>query len=444
MSSVSILIIDDEPKLRGLLARTLELEGYTVHQAETAAKGSEQLMQHTDIRLVLLDVKLPDDNGITFLEKLKIKHPLCEVIMMTAYGTIRDGIRAMQIGAFDYLVKGDDNDKLIPSVSRAMEKITMARRIESLETRLEEKYNFETILGKSAAIKDAIHLAEKVAPTDSTVLLQGETGVGKELFAQAIHTASPRKKEPFVAVNCSSFSKELLESELFGHKKGSFTGAIFDKKGLFQEAHHGTLFLDEIGEMSHDLQAKLLRVLETQTFMKVGETKPTKVNVRIITATNRNLKNESESGNFRPDLFYRLSSFLITIPSLRDRRTDIADLANHFLKYYSVRVVKRLKGITPEFLDALKNHDWQGNIRELKNVIERAVILSSSDHLTIDLLPEEFVNHKTDPNDMSLATCEKKHIQYVLRQANGNKTKAAEALGIGLTTLYRKIEEFGC
>lgn len=438
----SILIVDDEPKLRSLLARTLELEGYPVLQTGNIAGAWAQLEQHPEISLLLLDVKLPDENGLVFLEKLKTRLPAVEVIMMTAYGTIRDGIRAMQCGAFDYLVKGDDNDKLIPSVSRVMQKIGMQKRIESLENRLEEKYSFASILGRSALLREAIHLAEKVAPTDSTVLLEGETGAGKELFAQAVHTGSPRKSFPFVAVNCSAFPKDLLESELFGHKKGAFTGAAYDKKGLFQEAHTGTLFLDEIGEMNPDLQAKLLRVLETQTFMRIGDTKPVKVNVRIIAATNRNLKAESDSGNFRADLYYRLSSFRIEVPALRNRTEDIEILANHFLHYYASRVRRRITGIEPAFLNALKQHTWKGNIRELKNVIERAVILCEGTTLAVELLPEELIRPANTTDTFSLAEAEKKHIWMVLQHTRGNKTRAAELLGIGLTTLYRKIEEY--
>ncbi|TND10483.1 MAG: response regulator with CheY-like receiver, AAA-type ATPase, and DNA-binding domain [Bacteroidetes bacterium] len=442
MPGFSILIVDDEAKLRGLLRRMLELEGYTVFEADHITKAREQLELHPEIALLLIDVKLPDGNGIVFLEKIKEKFPGCEAIMMTAYGTIRDGIKAMQLGAFDYLVKGDDNDKLIPAVGRAGEKIAMRRRIETLENRLEEKYRFENILGASGVIREAIRLAEKVAPTDSTVLLEGETGVGKELFAQAIHTASARKNHAFVAVNCSAFPKDLLESELFGHKKGSFTGATYDKKGLFQEAHAGTLFLDEIGEMSPDLQAKLLRVLETQTFIRIGETKPVKVNVRIIAATNRNLQTESESGHFRPDLYYRLSPFKISIPALRERMQDIDVLAQYFIHYYAAKVRKRIAGMEPVFLNALKQHDWKGNTRELKNVIERAVILCEGRQLTADLLPGGFLDPGMITDSLSLAEAEKKHIRSVLQHTQGNKTKAAELLGIGLTTLYRKIEEY--
>jgi len=380
------------------------------------------------------------------LEKIKANHPTCEVIVITAYGTIHDGVKAMKAGAFDYITKGDGDDQILVTIERAVEKANMQQRIQELEKKLDTRHSFENIIGKSKSIHETIQLARKVAPTDSTVLLEGETGVGKELFAQAIHQASLRKHKTFVAVNCSAFPKDLLESELFGHKKGAFTGAVADKKGLFEEAHGGTLFLDEIGEMNIDLQAKLLRVLETQSFIKLGESKPTQVNVRIIAATNRNLKKEIEEEKFRADLYYRLSVFNITVPPLRERKEDIEDLANHFLIFYAKKIKKRVNSIDKEVLKKLKEYNWKGNIRELKNVIERAVILADKETITMEIVPSEIVNASHDTsfynNETSLESIEKAHIQKVLAQAKGNKTKAAEMLGIGLTTLYRKIEEY--
>jgi two-component system NtrC family response regulator len=440
-----ILIIDDEEKFRQLLTRIISLEGFTVIEAATIAQGLKAVQQEKNIDLVLTDVKLPDGNGIDLLEKIRAINPLCEIIVMTAFGTIHDGVKAMKLGAFDYFTKGDDNDQIIPALNRAADKVKLQKRILDLENKLETKYGFDTIIGESEAIKNTIALAKKVAPTDSTVLLEGETGVGKELFAQAIHYSSSRKNQSFVAVNCSSFAKDLLESELFGHKKGAFTGAFTDKKGLFEEASEGTIFLDEMGEMNLDLQAKLLRVLETQSFIKVGDTKPTKVNVRIIAATNRDLKKESESGNFRMDLYYRLATFKVMIPSLKERREDIEALANYFLAIYAVKLKKRIEGIDKEFFKYLRKNAWKGNIRELKNCMERAVILADADILTADLLPVEILNHENSSADnsvTSLANMEKIHIQKILTFAKGNKTKAAELLGIGLTTLYRKMEEY--
>ncbi len=443
-SKATILIIDDEEKLRQLFSRIIELEGYLVHQSPTLRQGIKAIEQDKTIDVVLTDVKLPDGNGIDYIEKIRKVNPFCEIIVMTAFGSIHDGVQAMKLGAFDYFTKGDDNDLIIPALNRATEQVKLKKRVYDLENKLELKYGFDNIIGNSGILKETIRIAEKVAPTDSTVLLEGETGVGKELFAQALHYANPRRHKPFVAVNCSAFAKELLESELFGHKKGAFTGAVIDKKGLFEEATEGTLFLDEIGEMNPDLQAKLLRVLETQTFIKVGDTKPTKVNVRIVAATNRDLKKESESGHFRSDLYYRLSTFKISIPSLRERKEDIETLANYFLHIYSAKLKKRISSMDKEFIKLLKSYTWKGNIRELKNMIERAVILCDTEILTPDLVPMEIIECDTslDTTATSLAAMEKRHIQKILLQTKGNKTKTAELLDIGLTTLYRKLEEY--
>ncbi|MCD6065731.1 MAG: sigma-54-dependent Fis family transcriptional regulator [Bacteroidetes bacterium] len=440
----SILIIDDEEKFRQLLARIISLEGYAVSEAASIQQGLKILQQEKP-DIVLTDVKLPDGNGIDILEKIRSVNPLCECIVMTAFGTIHDGVKAMKQGATDYFVKGDDNEQIIPALSRASEKIALKKRVLELENKLEARYGFETIIGGSAPIRETVALAKKVAATDSTVLLEGETGVGKELFAQAIHYAGPRRNNSFVAVNCSSFARDLLESELFGHKKGAFTGALADKKGLFEEASNGTIFLDEMGEMESGLQARLLRVLETQSFIKVGDTKSTKVNVRIIAATNRDLKKESENGNFRSDLYYRLSAFKITIPSLKERKEDIEELAKHFMNVYAVKLKKRITGMERDFLASLQKNQWRGNIRELKNCIERATILADTNNLTVDLLPVEIINEepRADHSYTSLTAMEKIHIAKILVFAKGNKTRAAELLGIGLTTLYRKMEEYG-
>ena len=304
------------------------------------------------------------------------------------------------------------------------------------------KYSFETILGNSKAIKEVIELAQRVAATETTVLLLGETGTGKEVFAQAIHYESPRKLKPFVALNCSGFSPELLESELFGYKAGAFTGANKDKKGLLEEANGGTLFLDEIGEMNLDLQAKLLRVLENQTFIKVGATTTSQVNVRILAATNRNLKEQADKGYFRLDLYYRLSVFIIQIPALRERKADIELLANFYLKDFAQKVNRPLLKMDSKLIDKLQTHSWKGNVRELKNVIERLVILSNGNVLDADQLPNEFFIETPIHNSFDLQAIEKQHIQKVLLHTKGNKTETARLLNIGLTTLYRKIEEY--
>lgn len=439
--SSTILIIDDEIKIRSLLARIIELEGFTVLQAENAKDGLK-LINNQDIIVVISDVKLPDANGVELVKKIKEIKSYIEIINLTAYGTIADGVLAIKNGAFDYLTKGDDNDKIIPLVYKAIAKAELQLRVFELEHKMVSKYSFETILGNSKAIKEVIELAQRVAATETTVLLLGETGTGKEVFAQAIHYESPRKLKPFVALNCSGFSPELLESELFGYKAGAFTGANKDKKGLLEEANGGTLFLDEIGEMNLDLQAKLLRVLENQTFIKVGATTTSQVNVRILAATNRNLKEQADKGYFRLDLYYRLSVFIIQIPALRERKADIELLANFYLKDFAQKVNRPLLKMDVKLIDKLQTHSWKGNVRELKNVIERLVILSNGDVLNADQLPNEFFIDTPIHNSFDLQAIEKQHIQKVLLHTKGNKTETARLLNIGLTTLYRKIEEY--
>ncbi|HWK06827.1 MAG TPA: sigma-54 dependent transcriptional regulator [Puia sp.] len=445
MSTGIVLIIDDEEKLRSLLSRIIRLEGYTVLEAESLKAGAK-LLEKEAIDVVLCDVKLPDGNGVDSVKDIKFRHPSLEIILLTAYGNIADGVKAMKNGAFDYITKGDDNDKIIPLLARAFEKVQLQKRVEQLEQQVGKRYTFDGILGESPLIGEAIVLAKKVAPTDATVLLLGETGTGKEVFAHAIHQASKREGKPFMALNCSAFSKELLESELFGHKAGAFTGANKDKRGLIEEANQGTLFLDEIGEMNIDLQAKLLRVLESSEFIKVGDTKPTRVNVRIIAATNRDLATDAAEGRFREDLFYRLNVFTISLPSLRSRKKDIPLIASYYLQFFAQKSNKHIEGMSREFLEHLQQHEWKGNIRELKNIIERAVILADNPQLTVDNLPTELQVtsfHVNGPlSAFDLASVEKLHIQRVLNHTKGNKTEAARLLNIGLTTLYRKIEEY--
>lgn len=442
--SLTILLIDDEEPIRKLLGRLISLEGFEIEQA-ASLNAAQKILAQKDIDLVLCDVKLPDGNGVDFVQQLKGKHPIVEIILLTAYGNIPDGVTAIKNGAFDYIVKGDDNDKIIPLLHRASEKVALAKRVKQLEKQVGKKYSFDTILGKSKQVSAAIELAKKVAVTDTTVLLLGETGTGKEVFAQAIHSASSRNNRNFVAINCSAFSRELLENELFGHKAGAFTGAVKDQKGLFEEAHQGTIFLDEIGEMPLELQAKLLRVLETGEFLRVGDSIPVKVNVRIIAATNRNLAKEAESGHFRSDLYYRLSVFQVSLPPLRERIADIEELATYFVKLFAEKVGRKIDSISPGFIDTLKRYSWKGNIRELRNVIERSVILSNNNQLTIDELPFELrtgISSETTRQEFDLANAEKAHIQKVLQYTNGNKTETARLLNIALTTLYRKLEEY--
>lgn len=442
-----ILIVDDEMQIRSLLVRMMELEGYEVCQAGDCRTALKQLeLQNPDV--ALCDVFLPDGNGVDLVTSIKKTAPNVEVILLTAHGNIPDGVQAIKNGAFDYITKGDDNNKIIPLISRAVEKAQMNIRLEKLEKKVGQKYSFDSILGESKVLKEAISLAQKVSGTDVPVLLTGETGTGKEVFAQAIHYNSKRARQSFVAVNCSSFSKELLESEMFGHRAGSFTGAMKDKKGLFEEANNGTIFLDEIGEMAFGLQAKLLRILETGEYIKIGDTKPTRVNVRIIAATNRNLPEEIVAGRFREDLFYRLSVFQVHLPSLRERAGDIRLLAKAFVKNLSGQLARPVTQITPAFFVALEQQPWKGNIRELRNVIERSLIVCESEQLEVADLPLDIQNsHYEQSTAMSLdsfelSAMERRHIVRVLEYTKGNKTETARLLKIGLTTLYRKIEEY--
>jgi two-component system NtrC family response regulator len=436
----TILIIDDEKKLNDLLSRIIGLEGFRVIQAYNGKDGIK-LLEQQDVLVVLSDVKLPDANGVDLVKTIKAKKPYVEVINLTAYGTINDGVQAIKNGAFNYIVKGDDNDKIIPLLNQAVEKAQLQQNAFNADKKVSSKFSFSQIIGQSKPIVEAVDLARKVAATDTTVLLLGETGTGKEVFASAIHYESQRRQMPFVAINCSSFTGELLESELFGYKAGAFTGAVKDKKGLFEEAHHGSIFLDEIGEMSLELQAKLLRVLESKTFIKLGDTQTTKVNIRIMAATNRDLQKEAEEGKFRLDLFYRLSVFTIALPSLNERKEDIELLAKYYLKFFADKAARSVK-MSDEFLNLLKRHQWKGNIRELKNVIERSVILAD-DSLSPDTLPSQFNIQSVDSNPLDLQSIEKQHISKVLAYTKGNKTETARLLGIGLTTLYRKIDEYG-
>lgn len=416
-------------------------------QAADRASGLKLLTAKTP-QLVLCDVFLPDGNGVEMVKEIKELQPETEVILLTAHGNIPDGVQAIKNGAFDYITKGDDNNKIIPIISRAMEKINSRPVQPSGSTVVPVRESaFDTVLGHSRGLQQVIQLARKVAVTDVPVLLTGETGTGKEVFAQAIHNGSTRAKQPFVAINCSAFSKELLESEIFGHKAGAFTGALKDKKGLFEEANHGTIFLDEIGEMAYGLQAKLLRVLETGEYIKVGDTKPTKIDVRIVSATNRNLKEEIANSNFREDLYFRLSVFHLHLPPLRERREDIPELAAAFLKFFAAKMGKQVKGFAADCQAWMQSYAWPGNVRELRNVIERALIICD-DYITLDDMPLDFRSSTlsgsaADGDDFELAEAEHRHIQRVLQYTKGNKAEAARLLKIGLTTLYRKIEEYG-
>jgi DNA-binding NtrC family response regulator len=437
----NILIIDDEEQLRKLLSRIVGLEGFKIEEADTIKKGFD-VLKRKEIDVILCDVKLPDGNGIDFVKQAREKYPLTEIILLTAYGNIPDGVQAIKYGAFDYITKGNDNDRIIPLLNQAIDKV-VAQKKSAIKIKEKDTHSFDDIIGNSEIIQQAITLAKKIAPTNTNVLLLGETGTGKEIFANAIHSNSKRSAKSFIAINCSAFPKDLLEGELFGHKAGAYTGATKDKMGLIELADEGTIFLDEIGEMNIDLQAKLLRVIENGEFIKLGDAKTTKVDVRIIAATNRDLAKAIEAGEFREDLYYRLNVFSIQLPPLRERSEDIAGLAEYFLSYYSQKEKTQAIKIGKEALALLKQHVWKGNIRELRNVLERAIILTEGSEILPEHLPYEIQKQdQTVSNELSLASVEKNHIQKVLQYTKGNKTKAAEYLSIGLTTLYRKMDEY--
>jgi DNA-binding NtrC family response regulator len=446
MNTYTVLIIDDEEKLRHLLKRIISLEGFTVIEAASIKEAKSQL-QKKAIDIIVCDVKLPDGNGVDFVSFVRLNYRLVPIIVLTAFGNIGDGVQSMKNGAFDYIIKGDDNEKIIPLLQRAGEMVQIRQKLANLKARLGKQYSFEGIIGKAGIFLKAVEQARKVAATDANVLLLGETGTGKEVFAQSIHQGSVRADQEFVAINCSAFSSELLESELFGYKAGAFTGALKDKKGLLEEANTGTIFLDEIGEMPLSLQAKLLRVLETRQFVKIGDTKPVTVDIRIIAATNRQLSEEVLQGKFREDLYYRLNVFSIEIPALRDRAADIPILAVHFLELFCAKMNKKIAGFDDNCWPILQAHGWKGNIRELKNVIERTVILANGPTIMISDLPADLqqVAHRPSAtmSAFDLSSVEKLHIQRVLIHTGGNKTETARLLNIGLTTLYRKIDEYG-
>ena len=440
-----ILLIDDEPTIRMLLSRILELEGYEVLKAKDRATAL-YILNKQEVQVVLCDVFLPDGNGVDMVQELQPLAPNAKIILLTAHGNIPDGVQAIKNGAFDYIVKGDDNRKIIPIVSRAMDAIAAEQKQQSKKKDVRANtVTFGNIVGKSPALAHVISQASKVAATDVAVLINGETGTGKELFAQAIHNASHRSAGAFLALNCSAFSRELLESELFGYKEGAFTGAVKDKRGLLEEADHGTVFLDEIGEMALELQSKLLRVLETGEFVKVGDTKTTRVDVRIISATNRNLKEEIANGRFREDLYFRLSVFRIELPPLRQRLEDILLLAQHFAERFSKQIGCPVPALSPDAKNLFQSYPWPGNVREMMNTMEHALIVCDSEvtreDLPIDMLSDESSTQTDDSLD--LKSVERNHIIKVLHHTHGNKTETARLLKIGLTTLYRKIEEYG-
>src|SRR4051812_6429091 len=444
-----ILIIDDEAEIRESLQTLLEFEGYEV---ETAANGAQGLAKLGDrpFDLVLLDLALPDRNGLDLLPEIRALDPQIAVIMITAYGTVEDAVRAMQSGAANFLQKPWDNEKLLADVRAVVARRRAEEENIQLKRALKQRYNFENIVGKSEVMLKIFDLVAQVAPSRSTILLQGESGTGKELIAKAIHLNSPRRDRPFVPVNTGSMPPDLLESTLFGHVKGAFTSAISSKRGLFEIADRGTLFLDEIGTMSLDTQAKILRVLQDRKFMHLGGVHEIQVDVRIVAATNVDLRQMVREGKFREDLFYRLNVISIDLPPLRQRKEDIPLLAEFFLRRYSDENQRSMRRLTAETLRQLLNYSWPGNVRELENVIERAVVLSSGPEIGPELLPDQLTGRGTsiplldNRGDASLfdvmEECERHIINDMLEKCAWNQTEAADRFHIPLSTLNQKIK----
>ncbi len=444
----AVLIIDDEAEIRESLQTLLELEGFAVETAGSGEAGLQRIGEHP-FDLILLDLTLPGRNGMEILAEIRAHETNLPVIMITAFGTVENAVRAMQGGAVNFVQKPWDNEKLLADVRAVVGWRRAEEENVQLKRALKERYNFENIVGKSEPMLKIFDLVAQVANSRSTVLLQGESGTGKEIIAKALHLNSPRRERPFVPVNTGSMPTDLLESTLFGHVKGAFTSAVASKKGLFEIADHGTLFLDEIATMSLETQAKILRVLQDRRFMHLGGVQEIQVDVRIIAATNIDLRQMVREGRFREDLFYRLNVITIELPPLRQRREDIPLLVQFFLKKYAEENDRPVRRITPEALRPLMSYSWPGNVRELENVIERAVVLSSGPEITLDLLPDNILGRGSalmlgePPSDASLfeivEDVEKRIISDMLEKCNWNQTEAAERFKVPLSTLNQKI-----
>ena len=444
-----ILIIDDEAAIRESLETLLELEGYTIEVAVNGEAGLERIEENS-YDLVLLDLALPGKSGLEILPLIRERHPSLPVIMITAYGKVENVVDAIRSGAQNFVQKPWDNEKLLADIRSAIGLYRAEQENIHLRRAMKQRYNFANIIGKSEVMLRIFDLVAQVAPSRSTVLIQGESGTGKELIAKALHSSSPRKDKPFIAVNTGSMSTDLLESTLFGHVKGAFTSAIASKKGLFEVANSGTLFLDEIGNMGMDTQAKILRVLQDKRFMQLGGVQEIQVDVRIIAATNVDLRQAVRDGRFREDLFYRLNVISIDLPPLRSRREDIPLLAAHFLKHYADENGVPPRSLAPDALRALIDYDWPGNVRELENAIERGVVLSSSAVIGADLLPghltgrhysASLLEHNPDASLFDiLEDIERRIIIDKLEHCNWNQTEAAEQFRIPLSTLNQKIK----
>ncbi len=446
-----ILVVDDDTRMRELLAKVLVREGYEVRALPRAQEVLEALEEER-VDLVISDIRMPEMDGLTLLREVKRLSPQTSVLLMTAFGSIDTAVQAMKAGAYDYLTKPFKMDEIIVVVQRAMEERRLRAEVQALREEVHTKYNFSNLLGKSKPMQDLFALIRKVAASRSTVLIQGKSGTGKELVAKAIHYNSPRRERPLVTVNCSAIPKDLLESELFGHVKGAFTGAIAHKRGLFEEANGGSLFLDEIGELSPELQVKLLRAIQEREIKRVGDTRTISIDARLIAATNRDLAQAVHEGSFREDLYYRLNVIPITLPALQDRAEDIPLLATHFVMKYGKEANPPIEGISKEAMRLLLEYDWPGNVRELENVIERAVILAHGPEIAPEDLPAQFhtrgnpahrATSHLGPERPTLAELERDYIATILQETGWHQLRAAHILGIDRRTLYRKIRTYG-
>jgi DNA-binding NtrC family response regulator len=440
---INVLVVDDEEPFRRLLKKELARKGYAV---EVAPDGSEalRLLQEKSFNVILLDVVMPGIDGISLMKKLKEDSGTPAIIVLTGKATVETAVEAMKNGAYDYLTKPYKLDELVIVIDRAYEYSRLSIKSKLLEQELVRKESPFEFIGRSRQLRDILALIQKVAPTDSPVFIQGESGTGKELVANTVWHFSTRKDAPFIALNCASLSENLIESEIFGHEKGAFTSAYQMKHGLVEVADKGTLFLDEIGEMPIGLQAKLLRFLDSGEFRRVGGNKTLSVNVRMIAATNKDLTGMIKTGKFREDLYYRLNVINLTIPPLRERKEDIAELSRHFLKKYAKKLSKAITDFSPEALELLAGYHWPGNVRELENVVERAVILCESDRVGANDLsiPSSAAVAELGTNP-SLEEVEKAYILRVLKEAGNNQSKASQLLGIDRKTLYLKLKKYG-
>lgn len=441
----NILIIDDEKNIREGLGAALEMDGYTVFLAADGKQGLE-ILERGDIDLVITDLKMPEVSGEEILAKVTGETPGIPVIVLTGHGTIDSAVDAMRKGAYDFLTKPVNLDRLSLLVKRALERREISLQNSVYRKEIEGKTTFENMIGKSHEIQKVFDLVKKVAPSKASVLITGESGVGKEMMANALHNLSPRKDKPFIKVHCAALSDSLLESELFGHEKGAFTGAIAMKRGRFELAHEGTIFLDEIGEISQNVQVKLLRVIQERKFERVGGEETLDVDVRIIAATNRNLEEEIKKGNFREDLYYRLNVVNINVPPLRERKDDIPIMVNNFIRKFSKENNKNITTVDTKAKNALYSYDWPGNIRELRNCIEGAVVIAEGSTLRLEDLPPAVRKSQENssisiPAGTDMDTAEKIIIRETLLFCHGNKSKTAQVLGIGRKTLHRKLME---